>query len=99
MNYLYYIYAMTNTTKNPFPTTEELKLGWDRTQLWKEYEGPMIRRQSAMTFAQRFYEQRGIKCDAHDLKLLYNRFLEMIETGDDTFLDRIDTYLEKVYNK
>ena len=90
---------MTNTTKNPFPTTEELKLGWDRTQLWKEHEGPMIRRQSAMTFAQRFYEQRGIQCDAHDLKLLYNRFLEMIETGDDTFLDRIDTYLEKVYNK
>lgn len=99
MNYLYYIYGMTNTTKNKFPTTEELKLGWDRTQLWKEYEGPMIRRQSAMTFAQRFYEQRGINASAHDLKLLYNRFLEMIETGDDTFLDRIDSYLIKIYNR
>lgn len=90
---------MTNTTKTQFPTTEELKLGWDRTQLWKEFEGPMIRRQSAMTFAQRFFEQRNIQCDAKDLKLLYNRFLEMIETGDDTFLDRIDTYLLNVYNK
>jgi hypothetical protein len=90
---------MTNKSNNTFPTTDKLKLGWDRTQLWKEFEGPMIRRQSAMTFAQRFYEQRGIKCSAHDLKLLYNRFLEMIETGDDTFLDRIDTYLLNVYNK
>jgi hypothetical protein len=86
-------------TNNTFPTTDKLKLGFDRTQLYKEFEGPMIRRQSAMTFAQRFYEQRGINYSAHDLKLLYNRFLEMIETGDDTFLDRIDTYLLNVYNK
>lgn len=90
---------MTNTTKNPFPTTDELKLGYDRTQLWKEHEGPMIRRQSAMSFAQKFYEQRGINASAKDLKLLYNRFLEMIETGDDSFLDRIDNYLIKIYNR
>jgi hypothetical protein len=89
---------MTNKSNNPFPTTDKLKLGFDRTQLYKEYEAPMIRRQSAMTFTQRFFEQRNIQCDAKDLKLLYNRFLEMIETGDDTFLDRIDTYLEKKYN-
>jgi hypothetical protein len=90
---------MTNKSNNPFPTTDKLKLGFDRTQLYKEYEAPMIRRQSAMTFAQRFYEQRGINASAHDLKLLYNRFLEMIETGDDTFLDRIDTYLITIYNR
>ena len=90
---------MTNTTKNPFPTTDKLKLGFDRTQLYKEYEGPMIRRQSAMSFAQKFYEQRGINASAKDLKLLYNRFLEMIETGDDTFLDRIDSYLITIYNR
>lgn len=74
---------------------DKMKLGFDRTQLWKEFEAPMIRRQTALNAAQSFYSNNGLPYTAKELKLLYNRFLTLIEDGDDTFFDNLHNHLEK----
>ena len=49
---------------------DDYQLGFDRTQLWKEYESPMIRRQTALNAAQSFFANNDIKYSATDLKTL-----------------------------
>ena len=73
---------------------DEYQLGCDRTQLYKEYEAPMIRRQSALNAAQSFFSNNNITYSAMDLKALYMRFLKMIETGDTDFFEGLDKWLE-----
>ena len=82
---------------------DELPLGFDRTQLYKEHEGPMIRRQTALKEAQSFFSNNNITYSAMDLKALYMRFLKMIENGDTPclqsyliFIFKI-TYMRKIY--
>jgi hypothetical protein len=72
---------------------DEYQLGFDRTQLYKEYEGPMIRRQSALNAAQSFFSNNNIAYSAMDLKALYLRFLKMIENGDTDFFEGLDKWL------
>jgi hypothetical protein len=72
---------------------DKLKLGFDRTQLWKEHESPMIRRQSALNAAQSFFANNGIDYTGTELKTLYTRFLNMIETGDTDFFEGLDKWL------
>jgi len=74
---------------------DEYQLGFDRTQLWKEHEGPMIRRQSALNAAQSFFSNNNITYSAIELKALYKNFLNLIENGDDTFYERLDTHIKK----
>lgn len=74
---------------------DEYQLGFDRTQLWKEHEAPMIRRQSALNAAQSFYSNNDIKYTAMDLKALYKRFLNLIENGDDRFFEGLDVWLDE----
>lgn len=73
---------------------DEYQLGFDRTQLWKEHEAPMIRRQSALNAAQSFFSNNNITYSAMDLKALYMRFLKMIENGDTDFFEGLDKWLE-----
>jgi hypothetical protein len=73
---------------------DEYQLGFDRTQLYKEYEGPMIRRQSALNAAQSFFSNNNITYSAMDLRALYMRFLKMIENGDTDFFEGLDKWLE-----
>ena len=74
---------------------DDYQLGFDRTQLWKEHESPMIRRQSALNAAQSFYANNGIEYTAIELKTLYMRFLTMIETGDTDFFEGLNNHLKK----
>ena len=74
---------------------DDYQLGFDRTQLWKEYEAPMIRRQTALNAAQSFFVNNDIKYSATDLKALYMRFLKMIENGDTNFFEGLDKWLEE----
>jgi hypothetical protein len=73
---------------------DEYQLGFDRTQLYKEYEAPMIRRQSALNAAQSFFSNNNITYSAMDLRALYMRFLKMIENGDTDFFEGLDKWLE-----
>jgi hypothetical protein len=74
---------------------DEYQLGFDRTQLWKEYESPMIRRQSALNAAQSFFGNNDIDYSPIELKALYKNFLNLIETGDDSFFERFQEHLNK----
>ena len=74
---------------------DDYQLGFDRTQLWKEYESPMIRRQTALNAAQSFFANNDIKYSATDLKALYIRFLNMIENGDTNFFEGLESHLNK----
>jgi len=78
---------------------QDYKLGFDRTQLFKEHEGPMIRRQTALTQAQSFFANNDIKYSANDLHLLYQRFLSLIETGEDKFFGKLDKHIQKTIMK
>ncbi len=69
-------------------------LGFERTQLFKEHEAPMVRRQCALNAAQAFYGNNGIAYTATDLKALYKRFLNLIENGDEGFFEKLDKHLE-----
>lgn len=73
---------------------DECQLGFDRTQLWKEHESPMIRRQSALNAAQSFFANNNIEYSGTELKALYMRFLKMIETGETDFFEGLDKWLE-----
>ena len=79
---------------NKMKKYDEYQLGFDRTQLWKEHESPMIRRQSALNAAQSFFGNNGIEYTGLELKTLYTRFLNMIETGDTDFFGGLDKWLE-----
>lgn len=72
---------------------ENMKLGFDRTQLYKEYEGPMIRRAAAMNMAQKFYETNEIKHSPLELKSLYLGFYKLLEEGDTSVFNKLDSYL------
>jgi len=74
---------------------DDYQLGFDRTQLWKEYEAPMIRRQTALNAAQSFFANNDIKYSAIELKTLYVRFLNMIENGDTNFFEELDKHIKK----
>ena len=74
---------------------DKLKLGFDRTQLWKEYESDMIIRQTALRAAQSFYDTNKLEYTPTELKLLYNRFLSLIKDGDDSFFDKLELHIQK----
>lgn len=74
---------------------ENMSMGFDRTQLWKEYEAPMIRRQTALNAAQSFFGNNEIKYTPTELKALYMHFLNLIENGDTSFFTGVEKYLEK----
>jgi hypothetical protein len=69
--------------------------GFERQQLWKEHEGPMIRRQTALNASQSFFANNDIKYSAIELKALYKNFLNLIENGDDAFFERLDIHIKK----
>ena len=74
---------------------DEYQLGFDRTQLWKEYESPIIRRQSALANAQSFFSNNNLEYTPMELKALYKNFLNLIENGDDSFFQRLQEHLDK----
>jgi hypothetical protein len=73
---------------------DDYGLGFERTQLWKEYEAPMIRRQTALNAAQSFFANNNIEYSAMELKAMYKNFLNLIEVGDDTFFQRLQDHID-----
>lgn len=72
---------------------KDKNLGFDRTQLFKEFEGPMIRRAAAMNMAQKFFETNQIAHTGKELQALYTGVLSLLETGDTSIFTKIDKYL------
>jgi len=73
--------------------------GFDRTQMFKEYETPQIHRMSALTNALKFYETNCISYTPVELKSLTLGLLNFIEKGDSSIFTRFNEYLEKKEQK
>ena len=69
--------------------------GFDRTQMFKEYESPMLHRISALKMAQTFFETNEIKHTPTELKAAYLRFWKLIDDGDLEVFDVMQNYLDK----
>lgn len=69
------------------------QLGFDRTQLYKEFEGPIIRRAAALKMAQDFFSHNNIPYTPLELKTLIMGYMDYIEKGDMTIFTRLEKYL------
>jgi len=75
---------------------QDTPLGYDRTQLYKEYQEPQIRRQSALKSAMSIMESHELKLSMKDLFGLTKRIEQFIETGDTSWSVPFDNYVNLV---
>lgn len=69
--------------------------GFERTQMWKEWEQPQIIRSTALTSALKFFEINYLGCTPKELQSLTNGFQTYIRTGDITIFARLQEYLDQ----
>jgi hypothetical protein len=69
--------------------------GFDRTQMFKEFETPMIHRMSALQSALKYFESNGIYVTPLELKAATKGILSFIEENDWSVFERLNNYLEK----
>lgn len=73
---------------------ENKPLGFDRTQLFKEHTQPIIDRQSALKSAMNLMTAHNLKWSMSDLMLVTKRILHWMETGDDSWVKKMDQYFK-----
>ena len=73
---------------------EKKSLGFDRTQLYKEYVDPQMRRQSALKSSIALMEAHDLKLSISDLFLLTKRIEQYIETGATGWSTQFDAYVK-----
>lgn len=86
---------------------EQKPLGFDRTQLFKEYTQPIVNRQSALKTALTLMSAHNLQWSMKDLMLVTDRLVNWMETGDDSFVNKMDNYfklkadqqLEQLFNQ
>lgn len=69
--------------------------GFDRTQMFKEYETPMIHRMSALQSALKYFESNAIPVTPLELKAAVKGILNFVEQDDWSVFDKLDSYLQK----
>jgi hypothetical protein len=84
------------TTKKPY---EDLQMGYDRTQVYKEFIQPQINRTSALNNVMSFVKMMKINPTTEELFLLVERFQMFIETGDKQWVTKVDTWLKDKYEE
>lgn len=73
---------------------ENKPLGFDRTQLFKEYTQPIVNRQSALKTAMTLMTSHDLKWSMKDIMLVTQRLITWMETGDDSFVEKMDQYFK-----
>lgn len=73
---------------------EKKPLGFDRTQLFKEHTQPIIDRQSALKAAMNLMTAHNLQWSMTDVMLVTQRILSWMETGDDSWVKKMDTYFK-----
>ena len=82
--------------KKPY---ENLQMGFDRTQLYKEFTHPQHIRQSALMSVMDFCKMNQLKLSTKETLALTNKYILFVETGDASWADVVDTYIKKKYNE
>jgi hypothetical protein len=78
---------------------EDLQLGFDRTQLYKEYTQPQINRSAALQAVMNFCKVNQIKLANVEIMALTKKYVDFIETGDTSWAKAVDKYLMSKYEE
>ena len=78
---------------------EDLQMGFDRTQLYKEYTQPQINRSAALQAVMNFCKINQIKMSNVEIVALTKKYLDFIETGDTSWAKTVDKYLMDKYEE
>lgn len=82
--------------KKPY---ENLQLGFDRTQIYKEYTHPHYVRMNAMEAVMKFCHLNQLRLTNKETMALVNKYVKFIETGDTAWAEKVDEYLMKKYEE
>jgi hypothetical protein len=86
----------TNKVTTPF---EEMEMGFNRTQVYKEWCQPQINRAAALRAVLDFQKINQIKMTTKEMMRLVMRYEQFIATGDRSFAQAIDEYIAKKYEE
>jgi hypothetical protein len=74
---------------------ENLQMGFDRTQLYKEYTQPQINRSTALQATMNWSKVNQYKLELPEIIALTNKFVQYIETGDTSWMKKTEKYLQE----
>lgn len=78
--------------KKPF---EKVNYGFDRTQMFKEYETPIWNRRTALSSVMSFCKLYSITLEPKEIAAMCNKFVDYIENGTDDWWKTAQDYLDK----
>jgi len=74
---------------------ENLQMGFDRTQLYKEYTQPQINRSTALQATLNWCKVNQYKFELPEVIALTEHFVDYIETGDTSWMKKTEKYLQE----
>jgi hypothetical protein len=78
---------------------QELQLGFDRTQLYKEFIQPQINRTAALRAVLDFCKINQIRLSTKEMMRMVMRYQQFIETGDRSWAEAVDKYIADKYEE
>lgn len=87
---------MSNNKTNNY---QDLQLGFDRTQLYKEFTQPQINRSTALQAVMSFCKFNQLKMTNVEVMALCNKYINFIETGNTDWAKAVDKYLMEKYEE
>jgi hypothetical protein len=82
--------------KKPY---EDLQMGFDRTQIFKEYQLPQLNRSTALQSVLSFCKLNQIQPTTQELFQMTERYVAYIETGDREWVKMVDNYIKSKYEE
>jgi len=86
-----FVKKTTNTMNKNY---ESKPLGFDRTQLFKEAVQPIVDREAAMKTTLQFMSAHNLQWSMEDIMLVNKRVLQWFQTGDESWVTKMDTYFK-----
>ena len=74
---------------------ENLQMGFDRTQLYKEYTQPQINRSTALQATMTWCKVNQYKLELPEIIALTKHFVEYIEEGKIDWMAKTEAYLKE----
>jgi hypothetical protein len=87
---------MSNKTNNNY---QDLQLGFDRTQLYKEHIQPQINRSTALQAVMNFCKFNQLKMSNVEVMALCKKYIDFIENGNTEWAKAVDKYLMDKYEE
>lgn len=82
--------------KKPY---EDLSMGFDRTQIFKEFQLPQLNRSTALQSVLSFCKLNQIQPTTQELFQMTERYVAYIETGDRSWVLLVDNYIKQKYEE